>query len=44
MGFGRGGGMKKNGYQGRHPKNVKGERGDQEKYFSKTLKWLNVFI
>ena len=42
MGF-RGGHERKNGYRGGHPKNIR-EKGAQEKYFSKTLKWQNVFI
>ena len=33
--------------EGGHPKNIRGKRGGgggQEKYFSKTLKWHDVFI
>ena len=36
---------KKMAIEGGHPKNIREKRGgDQEKYFSKILKWHNVFI
>ena len=38
--------MKKMAIEGGHPKNIRGKGGGggQEKYFSTTLKWHNVFI
>ena len=48
MGFGGGGGVgmrKKMAIEGGPSQKYKGKRGGgQEKYFSKTLRWHNVFI
>ena len=35
---------KKMAIEGGYPKNIREKGGVQEKYFSKTMKWHNVFI